>query len=144
MSDTLPTLRAFSHPGRLALRGLLPGAEPATLAAAGRQALAQLRAALLSGQPGGAGGRWRARLRRPAWRDLPGLAVHAAQMTRPGPQDGRMTVSLTLENGSGASTSLAWRRDAGTESLRWTCRGGQMHEDGACQGNASVAAALAR
>jgi hypothetical protein len=144
MSETIPTLRAFPHPGRLALRGQIPGAEPLALAAAGRQALAQLRAALLSGQPGGAGERWLARLRGPARRDLPGLALHAAQVTPPGRQAGQMAVSLTLENGGGASASLAWRHDADTEFLHWTCRGGQMREDGACQGSASVAAALAR
>ncbi len=125
MSPTRPRLHAVPQPGRLALRGVLPGAGPAALAMAGRQALAQVRAALLAPRPGPAD-------------DLLRAARQAGWPAR------CPAVHLSLEDPGGGSASLTWRHDGGTEVLRWSHRGGSLPEDGACQGSAGVAAALAR
>ncbi len=143
MTDASMSLRAFPLPGRLALRGLLPAADAAMLATAGRQALGELRRAALAGRRGRCR-RWLAWRRGPSGRGLPDLARHAADLASPGWQAAALVVSLTIENAGGDSASLAWRRDGALETLRWSCRGGAMREDGACQGSASVAAALAR
>ncbi len=128
------SLRSFPRPGRLAMRGQLPGLPAPALHAAGRAALRQLRVMAMN-PPGNSTA---------PGTDLAALALHAAANSRPywagAP---RLLVSLTVENQAGETASLSWWLEGEGEMLRWSCRGSRP-EDGSCIGAAAVLAALSR